>query len=207
MQLKFQRVMAKPATGPQQKSYSHCVWLLSHLFLPIGYIALLLYALVWEAGNIISLPTKRIGFYNFCLWNQKAEELDCLSFKDLEKVGISTVALVLSRVFVYSTPVLCLFIATTALQALWLKDKDGWKLVRNLLIIGHSVLPFGLGLFCYQTWKWIHVLEFGEVFAALVGAEVLMFLHTTVTTVYLALFIDTLSPKKLFPQEGPLMII
>ncbi|XP_066490122.1 transmembrane protein 140 [Tiliqua scincoides] len=204
MQLKFPRIMAKPSAGLQWQSCRPCLWLLSHLSLPAGYIGLLFYALVWEAGNIVSLPTKQIGFYNFCLWNQKAEELDCLPFKDLEKLGISKVALVLSRVCVYSTPVLCLFVATTVLQALWFKDKDGWKLVRNLLVVVTVILPVGLALFSLQTRRWIHVSELGEVFAALAGAQVLLLLHEIITAMYLAQFKDTLSPEELFPPKGPL---
>ncbi|KAJ6656402.1 hypothetical protein lerEdw1_003905 [Lerista edwardsae] len=205
MQLKFQSIVAKPSTGLQWQRYRQCLLLVSHLCLPALYTALLFYALVWEAGSIVSLPTKRIGFYNFCLWNQKAEELDCLLFKDLEKVGISKTALVLSRVCVYSTLVLCLFVATTVLQALWFKDRDGWKLIRVLLAAGGLILPAGLALFTLQTWRWIHVAELGKVIVALAVAQVLMLLHEIVTVVHLAESKET--PGELLPQKGPLLSI
>ncbi|NWI94526.1 TM140 protein, partial [Pitta sordida] len=54
-----------------------------------GTLALLVYALWYEAGNLIDLPDKRIGFYNFCLWNETAGELHCLEYKHLQAVGIS----------------------------------------------------------------------------------------------------------------------
>ncbi|NXQ93784.1 TM140 protein, partial [Sagittarius serpentarius] len=54
-----------------------------------GTFALLLYALLWEAGNLVDLPDKRIGFYNFCLWNETARELQCLEYKHLQVMGIS----------------------------------------------------------------------------------------------------------------------
>ncbi|NXS90495.1 TM140 protein, partial [Erpornis zantholeuca] len=43
----------------------------------VGILALMSYALLWEAGNLVNLPDKRIGFYNFCLWNDTARELLC----------------------------------------------------------------------------------------------------------------------------------
>ncbi|NXN20281.1 TM140 protein, partial [Indicator maculatus] len=54
-----------------------------------GTLALMLYALLWEAGNLINLPEKRIGFYNFCLWNETVGELQCLKHKHLQTMGIS----------------------------------------------------------------------------------------------------------------------
>ncbi|NXV80335.1 TM140 protein, partial [Atlantisia rogersi] len=54
-----------------------------------GALALMLYALLWEAGNLVNLPDKRIGFYNFCLWNETVGELQCLDYKLLQVIGIS----------------------------------------------------------------------------------------------------------------------
>ncbi|NXP49376.1 TM140 protein, partial [Heliornis fulica] len=52
-------------------------------------LALMFYALLWEAGNLVNLPDKRIGFYNFCLWNETVGELQCLDYKHLQAMGIS----------------------------------------------------------------------------------------------------------------------
>ncbi|NXI52661.1 TM140 protein, partial [Chloroceryle aenea] len=54
-----------------------------------GILALMLYALLWEAGNLVDLPDKRIGFYNFCQWNKTVGELQCLKYQHLEMMGIS----------------------------------------------------------------------------------------------------------------------
>ncbi|NXE49863.1 TM140 protein, partial [Casuarius casuarius] len=54
-----------------------------------GVLALMFYALLWEAGNLVNLPNKRIGFYNFCLWNETAGELQCLEYRHLQVMGIS----------------------------------------------------------------------------------------------------------------------
>ncbi|KFP80796.1 Transmembrane protein 140, partial [Apaloderma vittatum] len=66
-----------------------------HLFLALiflkaaGVLALMFYALYWEAGNLVDLPDKRIGFFNFCLWNKTDRELQCLQYKHLQVMGIS----------------------------------------------------------------------------------------------------------------------
>ncbi|KAM6435897.1 transmembrane protein 140 [Liasis olivaceus] len=198
MQLKFQRTIVEFIKGLRESS--SCLLYLSNLSLAFGCNALLFYALVWEAGNIINLPTKRIGFYHFCLWNQKAE-LDCLMIRDLEKLGISKVAMVLSRVCVYSSPVLCLFAATTVVQqALCFKDRDGWKLARILLSVSSLSLPVGLALFIFPNQRWIQVSELSKGFAALVGAYILLLLHLLIIILYLAKFKETLPERQLTPK-------
>ncbi|NWV29716.1 TM140 protein, partial [Origma solitaria] len=54
-----------------------------------GTSALMLYALLWETGNLVNLSDKRIGFYNFCLWNDTAGKLQCLESQHLQAMGIS----------------------------------------------------------------------------------------------------------------------
>ncbi|NWR45624.1 TM140 protein, partial [Regulus satrapa] len=54
----------------------------------VGTLALMSYALLYEAGNVVNLPDKCIGFYNFCLWNDTAGELQCLDNKHLQAMGI-----------------------------------------------------------------------------------------------------------------------
>ncbi|NXN65076.1 TM140 protein, partial [Himantopus himantopus] len=72
----------------QQKCTRHLLWALI-LLEAAGTVVLMLYALLWEAGNLVDLPNKRIGFYNFCLWNETAGELQCLEYKHLQVMGIS----------------------------------------------------------------------------------------------------------------------
>lgn len=197
MQLKIQKTIVEFIKGLRETIYSSCLLYLSHFSLAIGYNALLLYALVLEAGNIVNLPTKRIGFYNFCLWNQKGE-LDCLMIEEIEKLGISKVALVLSRLCVYISPVLCLFSASTIMQqALCFKDRDGLKLAQILLSVSSVSLPVGLVLFIFPSQKWIQVSELSEGFAALCGAYVLLLLHLLIITLYLAKYEDTLHKRPL----------
>ncbi|NWX12039.1 TM140 protein, partial [Aegotheles bennettii] len=72
----------------QQRCTSHLLCALTHLE-AAGALALMLYALLWEAGNLVDLPDKRIGFYNFCLWNETARDLQCLEYKYLQVMGTS----------------------------------------------------------------------------------------------------------------------
>ncbi|NXT77681.1 TM140 protein, partial [Zapornia atra] len=72
----------------RQRSSKHLPCVLS-LLEAGGALALMLYALLWEAGNLVNLPDKRIGFYNFCLWNETVRELQCLDYKLLQVIGIS----------------------------------------------------------------------------------------------------------------------
>lgn len=202
IQTEFQKVITNSHIGLWWERYCLYLFYLSNLFLVTGYITLLFYALIWEAGNIVSLPTKRIGFYNFCLWNKEAEKLDCLLFKDLEKMGINKVALVMSRVCVYSTPVLCLYVATTILQALCLKDKYAWKLACTVLAVCALSLPAGLTLFLFQTQRWVQISELGEGFAALAGGHALLLLHMVIIGMYVAKLKDALPPGQLFPVKS-----
>ncbi|NWH59475.1 TM140 protein, partial [Geococcyx californianus] len=71
----------------QQRCTGHLLYTLT-LLQAAGIMALMLYALLWEAGNLVNLPDKRIGFYNFCLWNETAGELQCLEYKQLLVMGI-----------------------------------------------------------------------------------------------------------------------
>ncbi|KFQ43847.1 Transmembrane protein 140, partial [Nestor notabilis] len=72
----------------RQRCTRHLLCALS-LLKAAGTLALMLYALLWEAGNLVNLPDKRIGFYNFCLWDETARELQCLDYKHLQVTGIS----------------------------------------------------------------------------------------------------------------------
>ncbi|NXU20156.1 TM140 protein, partial [Pardalotus punctatus] len=78
-----------PRMGLLQLKYTeHQLYRLTFLE-TAGTLALMLYALLWEAGNLVNRPDKCIGFYNFCLWNDTAGKLQCLESKHLQAMGIS----------------------------------------------------------------------------------------------------------------------
>ncbi|NXP25384.1 TM140 protein, partial [Scytalopus superciliaris] len=72
----------------QQRCTGYLLYVLS-LLEAAGSLALMVYALLYQAGNLVDLPEKRIGFYNFCLWNDTAGELQCLDCEHLQMMGIS----------------------------------------------------------------------------------------------------------------------
>ncbi|NXA36814.1 TM140 protein, partial [Eudromia elegans] len=72
----------------QQRGMRHLLCTLTFVE-AAGVLVLMFYALLWEAGNVVNLPDKRIGFYNFCLWNETAGELQCLQYRHLQVIGIS----------------------------------------------------------------------------------------------------------------------
>lgn len=80
-------------------------------------IFLLFYALLWKAGNLVDLPDLRIGFYNFCLWNEGTGALQCYQFPELEALGVPRVGLALARLGVYGALVLTLFVPLPRVQA------------------------------------------------------------------------------------------
>ncbi|NXK95835.1 TM140 protein, partial [Formicarius rufipectus] len=72
----------------QQRHTGYLLYVLS-LLEAAGTLALMVYALLYEVGNLVDLPEKRIGFYNFCLWNETAGELQCLEYQHLQEMGVS----------------------------------------------------------------------------------------------------------------------
>ncbi|NXH42005.1 TM140 protein, partial [Dicaeum eximium] len=72
----------------QQRRTRNLLYVLA-LLETAGTLALMSYALLYEAGNLVNLPDKRIGFYNFCLWNDTAGKLQCLDNKQIQAMGIS----------------------------------------------------------------------------------------------------------------------
>ncbi|XP_063178744.1 transmembrane protein 140 isoform X2 [Chroicocephalus ridibundus] len=150
-----------------------------------GTLALMLYALLWEAGNLVDLPDKRIGFYNFCLWNETARELQCLEYEHLQVMGISLAGMVLGRVCVYSCLVFSMFYPIFVMHVKCTEEKEGWKVILIILVIKMIMLSGGLGTFLLQTSQWIHPCDFTGGFLALLGAQALLLLQILTTVMYL----------------------
>ncbi|OXB65165.1 hypothetical protein ASZ78_005281 [Callipepla squamata] len=152
----------------------------------VGTLGLMIYALLVEAGNLVNLPNKHIGFFNFCLWNETAMELQCLKVSHLQTMGISWVGMALARVCVYICPVITifypLFLANT-----WCTDKvKGWMLLLIILVIEMLLLSGGLGLFLLQTSQWINPSDFTGGFLALLGTLALILLQILTVTMYIS---------------------
>nr|XP_027805922.1 transmembrane protein 140 [Marmota flaviventris] len=139
-------------------------------------ISLLFYALLWKAGNLADLPDLRIGFYNFCLWNEDTGSLQCHHFPELEAWGVSQIGLALARLGVYGALVLTLFVPLPLLLAWCNGDKGEWQLAVGFLAMSSVLLAGGLGLFLSYVWKWVSLSVLGPGFLALGLAQVLLIL-------------------------------
>ncbi|XP_046311071.1 transmembrane protein 140 [Marmota monax] len=147
-------------------------------------ISLLFYALLWKAGNLADLPDLRIGFYNFCLWNEDTGSLQCHHFPELEAWGVSQIGLALARLGVYGALVLTLFVPLPLLLAWCNGDKGEWQLAVGFLAMSSVLLAGGLGLFLSYVWKWVSLSVLGPGFLALGLAQVLLILLLMATVVF-----------------------
>lgn len=150
----------------------------------VGTLALMSYALLWEAGNLVNLPDKCIGFYNFCLWNDTAGELLCLDNKQLQAMGISLLEMALARVCVYTCLVFIIFHLLFVSNVKCTGTREGWKMILIIPFIKMIILSGGLGMFLLQTWQWIHFSDFTGGFLALLGTQALLVLQILTATVY-----------------------
>ncbi|XP_045648567.1 transmembrane protein 140 isoform X3 [Ursus americanus] len=147
-------------------------------------ISLLFYALLWKAGNLTDLPNLRIGFYNFCLWDEGTGSLRCHQFPELEALGVPRVGLALARLGVYGALVFTLFVPLPLFLA-WCNSNEGeWQLAVGFLAMSSMLLASGLGLFLTYTWKWIRLSLLGSGFLALGAAQAFLILLLMATVVF-----------------------
>uniref|UniRef100_A0A8C0IB15 Transmembrane protein 140 n=1 Tax=Bubo bubo TaxID=30461 RepID=A0A8C0IB15_BUBBB len=169
----------------QQRYTTHLLYALT-LLKSAGTLALMLYALLWEAGNLVDLPDKRIGFYNFCLWNETAGWLQCLEYEHLQMMGISLPGIVTARVCVYACLVFSIFYPIFVAHVKCTEETEGWKVIIVILIIKTIILSGGLGIFLFQTTQWIQPSDFTGGFLALLGSQALLLLQILTATMYLS---------------------
>lgn len=150
-----------------------------------GILALMCYALLYEAGNLVDLPDKRIGFYNFCLWNGTAEELQCLDSKHLHAMGISLLEMLVGTIFVYTCLVSVAFHFLFVLMMICTGQRTRWKVILIVSFINMTILSGGLGMFLLQTSSWISPSDLTGGFLALLGTEALLLLQILTVTMYL----------------------
>lgn len=154
-----------------------------------GALALMFYALYWESGNLVNLPDKRIGFFNFCLWNETARKLQCLESTDLQMMDISLLVIMLARVFVYACLVFIMFYFIFLLlfaHVMCTDKRDGWKAILIVLTSKLLILSGGLGMFLFETLQCIHPSDLTGGFLALLGTVALLLLQIFTAAVYLS---------------------
>ncbi|XP_010117247.1 PREDICTED: transmembrane protein 140 [Chlamydotis macqueenii] len=188
----------------QQRCTGHLLFAL--IFLKAaGALALMIYALVCEAGNLVNLPDKRIGFYNFCLWNVTAGKLQCLKHKHLQLMGISLTGMVLARICVYVCLVFSMFYTIFIGYVKCTEERVSWKVILIVPIIMMIILSGGLGIFLFQISQWIHLCDFTGGFLALVATQALLLLQILTATMYLR-WVKNTHPRQSPFTEGALPI-
>lgn len=150
----------------------------------VGTLGLMIYALLVEAGNLVDLPNKCIGFYNFCLWNETSGKLQCLEVSQLQAMGISWLGIALARVCVYICSVLSFFYPLFLANVMGVDKAKGWRALLIILITKMLLLSGGLGIFLLQTSPWINPSDFTGGFLALVGTMALILLQILTVTMY-----------------------
>ncbi|XP_072619090.1 transmembrane protein 140 isoform X1 [Vulpes vulpes] len=154
------------------------------MLVTVVVISLLFYTLLWKAGNLTDLPNLRIGFYNFCLWNEGTGSLQCHQFPELEALGVPRAGLALARLGAYGALVFSLFVPLPLFLA-WCNGNDGeWQLAVGFLAMASVLLASGLGLFLTYTWKWVRLSLLGPGFLALGAAQALLVLLLMATVVF-----------------------
>ncbi|XP_021250239.1 transmembrane protein 140 [Numida meleagris] len=182
--------------------YTGCLLCALTILEVVGTLGLMIYALLVEAGNLVNLPNKRIGFYNFCLWNETARELQCLQPYHLQAMGISWLGMALARVCVYICPVISFFYPLFLANMRCVDKVKGWRVLLIILVIKMLLLSGGLGIFLLQTSPWINPSDFTGGFLALVGTLALILLQILTVIMYTIWANHTNSRQSPFTEEA-----
>lgn len=166
--------VSRPRRGDQLLSFFTMIFMVNFL---------LFYVLYWKHGNLIDLPDRQIGFFNFCLWDENASSLHCHQWSELEALGVPQVGLALARFGVYGALVFTLFSLLPLFLAWCSGNKEKWQLLVAFLAIAFTLLASGLSLFFICVGKWITLSLLGLEFLALAIAQALLvFLLTAAVT-------------------------
>ncbi|KAL6033351.1 hypothetical protein STEG23_021051 [Scotinomys teguina] len=154
---------------------NNCLSFVGIMILVAVVLSLMVYALLWKAGNLADLPNLRVGFYNFCLWKEDAGSLQCYNFPELEEaLGVPQVGLALARLGVYGALVLTMFVPLPLLLAQCNSDEGEWQVAVGFLVASSVLLASGLSLFLSYVWKWVRLTFLGPGFLALCLAQALL---------------------------------
>ncbi|MEE6477903.1 hypothetical protein FKM82_011665 [Ascaphus truei] len=138
-----------------------------------GFVGLLLvYALLWEAGNIDISGCKKIGFYNYCLHNEAAA--GCYCYTNLEDLRQADIAfpqgLVVAHILVYFSLVIFLFGTLALGLSLCFSESVLWLFALCCNVLSFALLCLGLTTFLSLTWALLELSELTAGFVALLVA-------------------------------------
>ncbi|CAH2276630.1 Hypothetical predicted protein [Pelobates cultripes] len=124
------------------------------LFLHVMVCCLLVYALIFEAGDLITSGCKKIGFYNYCFRNETSTLCFCITHpQDLHKAGIAfPEGVILALVLTYSSLVVFFIGFLTLMLAQCLNDGSLWMFALGCNAITFTLLLLGLILKLLLIW-------------------------------------------------------
>ncbi|KAM8974611.1 transmembrane protein 140 [Pelodytes ibericus] len=134
--------------------------------------ALLVYALIFKAGDILTSGCKKIGFYNYCFPNRTSSVCYCVT-QPKELLGEDVpapVGLTMALVLTYSSLVLCCMGFLTLLFAQGLNDGSLWVFTMRSNALGLLLLFSGLTIQLVLTWRLLDLSHLGMGFFALLLA-------------------------------------
>lgn len=172
------------------------------MVLVVVVIALLLYALIGKAGNLIDLPNLKISFYSFCLWDDNTGSLQCHQFPEMETLGVSPVGLALAIFCVNVALVLTLFVPLSLLCARYNSEEAEWQLAVGFLVMASVLLLGGLAFFLICARKWVRLSLLGPGFLALIIALALLLLLSITTVLFPRRAEEDKSQLKIHDCEG-----
>ncbi|KAG8438702.1 hypothetical protein GDO86_005044, partial [Hymenochirus boettgeri] len=160
---------------------------------------LLIYSLLLEAGSIAISGCKKIGFYNYCLYNGTRAGCYCITDPEgLTSVGLNCQkGLLLSLVLTYSSLVTFLVGLLTMTLAMFFNEHTLWMLAQVFNGLSLAGLSVGLIVYLCLTWGLFDLSELSTGFLALLMAIVGLVLLSCIMRHYTRLTDKTLKPKTL----------
>uniref|UniRef100_A0A8C5QSK8 Uncharacterized protein n=1 Tax=Leptobrachium leishanense TaxID=445787 RepID=A0A8C5QSK8_9ANUR len=138
---------------------------------------LLVYALIFEAGDLITSGCKKIGFYNYCFHNETNADCYCITqSKDLYGAGNKAPeGVIMALLLTYSSLVVFCIGFLTLGFAQYLGDRSLWIFAFHCNALSLIALTLGLILKLFLTWVLLDLSQLSTGFLALLLAIVGMF--------------------------------
>ncbi|XP_063786675.1 transmembrane protein 140 [Pseudophryne corroboree] len=134
--------------------------------------SLLVYALIIGGGDIVVAGCKKIGFYNFSLYNKTLDGCYFITqLEDLPSAGETTRrGLVLAIILTYSSLVTVIMGVLTAMCAQCFQDGVLWKFALVLNVLSLAGLCLGMTTYLFFTWDLFDISQVTPGFLALLLA-------------------------------------
>ncbi|XP_075062153.1 transmembrane protein 140 [Mixophyes fleayi] len=143
------------------------------IFIQSIVCALLVYALIIGAGDLVVSGCKKIGFYNYLYSKNHSDCYSITQLEDLLPAGETTrYGLVLAIILTYSSLVIVIMGILTSIFAQYSQEDILWKFVLGLNVISLAGLCLGMTTFLFFTWDLFDVSQVTPGFLALLIAVI-----------------------------------